>query len=170
MTVVSDSSTMSETGSERLWNSTVADDLAFLLARANALSLAHVNSALEAFDLRIRQYSVLAMAVSGERPTQRELSEFLQLDPSQVVSLVDTLEKRGLVEREVDARDRRAKVITATRAGETLCLQARAAVRVSEDHWFSVLSEEDATRLGPILRLIARESDYEGATEHASAK
>ncbi|NLB47033.1 MAG: MarR family transcriptional regulator [Microbacteriaceae bacterium] len=170
MTVVSDSSTMSETGSERLWNSSIAGDLAFLLARANALSLAHVNSALEEYDLRIRQYSVLAMAASGERPTQRELSEFLRLDPSQVVALVDGLEKRGLVEREVDVRDRRAKVITATRAGETLCLQARAAVRVSEDHWFAILSEDDAARLGPILRLIAREIDYEGTPDPTSAK
>src|SRR5690554_5584895 len=102
MTPASRGSISNPAGSERLWKTTVADDLAFLLARANALSLAHVNSALEDFDLRIRQYSVLAMATSGERPTQRELSEFLRLDPSQVVALVDELERRGLVEREVD--------------------------------------------------------------------
>lgn len=163
MTKASYGSELSESGSERLWNSTVADDLAFLLARANALSLAHVNSALREFNLHIRQYSVLAMAATGSRPTQRELSEFLHLDPSQIVALVDELEKRGLVEREVDVRDRRAKVLIATRAGETLCLRARAAVRVSEDHWFSILPTDDAARLGPILRMIAREIEYEGA-------
>lgn len=49
-----------------------------------------------------------AVAVcSGLDPTQRELADFLSLDPSQVVTLVDDLERRGLVERMQGEQDRR---------------------------------------------------------------
>ncbi|MGI8393247.1 MarR family winged helix-turn-helix transcriptional regulator [Leucobacter sp. W1038] len=146
-------------GGDRLWGTKVGDDLAFLLARANALSLARVNAALADFDIKIRHYSVLAIAATDARPSQRELSEFLQLDPSQIVSLVDYLEKRGLVTREPDPRDRRANVVVATPQGKQLAEQARDAVKVSEDHWFSILPQEDAERLGSILRTLAGSND-----------
>ncbi len=148
-------STTIEHGSDRLWGTTVGDDLAFLLARANALSLSRVNVALADFGFKIRHYSVLAIAATDARPSQRELSEFLQLDPSQIVSLVDFLEKRGLVTREPDPRDRRANVVVATEEGRKTVQQARAAVHVSEDHWFSILPPEDAQRLSSILRTLA---------------
>lgn len=146
-------------GGDRLWGTTVGNDLAFLLARANALSLSRVNAALAEFDFKIRHYSVLAIAATNARPSQRELSEFLQLDPSQIVSLVDSLERRGLVTREPDPRDRRANVVLITPEGARLAAQARTAVRVSEDHWFSVLPQDDAERLGSILRTLAGASD-----------
>ena len=81
------------------------DDLSFLLARANALSLAAGNAALGAYGLRVRSYSVLALAAGGRRPSQRELAELLRLDPSQVVALVDDLQARG--PRHPRARPRR---------------------------------------------------------------
>lgn len=148
-------------GGDRLWGTTVGNDLAFLLARANALSLTRVNAALAEFGLKIRHYSVLAIAATDARPSQRELSDFLKLDPSQIVSLIDALEQRGLVTREPDPRDRRANVVLVTPAGAELAAQASAAVRVSEDHWFSILPQEDADRLGSILRTLAGSHDAE---------
>ena len=41
---------------------------------------------------------MLTLANSGLEPTQRELADFLSLDPSQIVALMDELEKRGLVD------------------------------------------------------------------------
>jgi hypothetical protein len=51
--------------------------------------------------------SVLWLACQDFEPSQRELSGFLGLDPSQVVSLIDDLQGRGLVERKPDKRDNR---------------------------------------------------------------
>src|SRR5688572_23016252 len=97
-------------GRDALRDSVLGGDLVFLLARANALTLAAANAALAEHGLKARSYSVLALAADGARPTQRELAEFLRLDPSQVVALVDGLEKRQLVERRTDPADRRANV------------------------------------------------------------
>lgn len=144
-----------ESGVDRLWQTPVGHDLAFLLARANALSLSRMHDALERFDLKTRSYSVLAIAASDARPSQRELSEFLRLDPSQIVSLIDQLERAGLVRREPDPRDRRANVVVATGDGRALAEEARQTVIDSDRQWFSVLPEDDRQRLHSLLRTLA---------------
>lgn len=140
-------------GLERLWRTPVGSDPAFLLARANAISLARVHRALSEHGLRARSYSLLAIAAADARPSQRELSAFLQLDPSQIVSLIDELEQRKLVRREPDPRDRRAKVVVATEAGHRLAAQAQQAVVESDRAWFEQLPE--AERFFEMLGVLA---------------
>ncbi|WP_102194733.1 MarR family winged helix-turn-helix transcriptional regulator [Microbacterium aurantiacum] len=146
-----------ETGSnERLIASALGDDLSFLLARANALSLAAGNAALSPHGLRVRSYSVLALAAAdGARPTQRELAEFLRLDPSQVVALVDDLERTGLVARRPDQSDRRAKVVVVTDAGRDVFAAAQDAVRASEHAVHAFLDDSEHARLAELLRRVA---------------
>ncbi len=133
----------------------LADDVSFLLARANALSLSAGNAALAPFGLRVRSYSVLALAVGGARPSQRDLAEYLRLDPSQVVSLVDDLQKRGLVVREPDPADRRANVVVATDAGERAFDEARRAAQEAERREHAALTAEERSQLADLLRKIA---------------
>lgn len=145
----------SSNGSQRLWSTPVGDDLAFLLARANALSLARIHKVLAEYGLRTRSYSVLAIAAADARPSQRELSEFLRLDPSQIVSLIDQLERKGLIRREPDPRDRRANVVVATDAGREVARAARETVVASDQEWFEVLPADDKERLASVLRTLA---------------
>lgn len=49
---------------------------------------------------------------------QRQLSEMLQCTPRNVTGLVDALEAAGLAERQPHPADRRATLVTLTRAGE----------------------------------------------------
>ncbi|WP_119696336.1 MarR family winged helix-turn-helix transcriptional regulator [Microbacterium halotolerans] len=129
------------------------DDLSFLLARANAVSLQAATAALRPFGLKTRSYSVLAMALSDEPPSQREIAEYLRLDPSQVVALVDGLQERGLVSRETDERDRRARVVVATQAGARLYADVDATVHGVEDE---VLRELDASERAVLRELLDR--------------
>lgn len=140
---------------DRLARSALSEDLSFLLARANALSLAVGNAALAAHGLKARSYSVLALAADDTRPSQRELAEFLRLDPSQVVALVDDLQRRGLVERRPDPTDRRANVVVATAAGRELSRRAFADARAAEERAHSRLTAQQKEQLAEILRLIA---------------
>ena len=104
-------------GLERLYTTDLASEIEFLTARARSLGSGRANNMLAELDLKVRSYSVLSLACSGQNPSQRELADFLSLDPSQIVALVDQLEKRGAVTREADPRDRRSKVIAPTPAG-----------------------------------------------------
>jgi DNA-binding MarR family transcriptional regulator len=141
--------------SERLRESGLGSDISFLLARANALSVAAGNAALAPFGLKVRSFSVLALAAGDVRPTQRDLSEFLRLDPSQVVALIDELEKRGLVERRPDPADRRANVVVATDEGRALHTAASAATSAAERVLHGDVDEEDRRRLADLLGRIA---------------
>jgi len=136
------------------------DDLSFLLARANALSLAAGNAALSQHGLRVRSYSVLALAAGPRQPTQRELAELLRLDPSQVVALVDDLQNRGLVTRQSDPSDRRANVVVATEDGKVACEVASIAAAAAQDEQLlNVLSPSERAQLAELLRRIAFPED-----------
>jgi len=133
----------------------LVDDLSFLLARANALSLAAGNAALAPHGLKARSYSVLSLAVEGARPTQRDIAGFLRLDPSQVVALVDDLQRRGLLERVPDPTDRRANVVRATDAGRALHSLAVDAARAAEETLHAALAPAERSQLATLLRRIA---------------
>jgi DNA-binding MarR family transcriptional regulator len=144
-----------DAGADRLWGTVVAHDTAFLLARANALSLTAVNAALEPLGLKVRSYSVLAVAVAGVRPTQRELSDFLRLDPSQIVSLIDELEKAGLATREPAEKDRRVNVVAPTEKGRSVYKRAREATQRAERECFAALGKSDLAQLKTMLSALS---------------
>lgn len=133
----------------------LADDVSFLLARANALSLGAGNAALAPFGLSVRSFSVLALVVDDLRPSQRDLAAFLRLDPSQVVTLVDGLQRRGLVERRPDPGDRRANVVVATEEGRKVHASALVAAREAEEELHSALDADERRQLTAMLRRIA---------------
>lgn len=84
---------------------------------------------------------VLAV-VHGQQPvSQREISERLGLDASDVVSVLDILEEAGLVERRRDPHDRRRHAVVVTSLGQraaehfsTLRAQAEARALAALDH------------------------------------
>jgi len=129
----------------------MAKEIQFLTARLAAKGNAYVNKLLEEVDLNVRQFSVLALAASDLKPTQREMSAFVALDPSQIVALVDTLEDRNLVKRETDRRDRRSKNIVATPQGEKLYRQARSITMTAEDHVLAKLTAAERDQLRTLL-------------------
>jgi DNA-binding MarR family transcriptional regulator len=140
---------------DRLRHSALSEDLSFLLARASAVSVAAGNAALAGHGLRARSYAVLAIVAENSRPTQRELAEYLRLDPSQVVAIVDDLETRGLVERAPDPSDRRAKVILPTSAGVRLYGEARESAHQAERSTHRSLSDADLPGVIALLRGLA---------------
>jgi len=129
----------------------MAHEIQFLTARLAAKGNAYVNKLLEEVELNVRQFSVLALAASDLKPTQREMSSFVALDPSQIVALVDTLEERNLVKRETDPRDRRSKNIVATPEGEELYRQARKITMAAEDHVLGNLTASERDQLRELL-------------------
>ena len=140
---------------EKLTAASMAGDAGFLLAKLHAVGSVLNNRALAEHGLKERSFPVLALANSDLEPTQREMAEFLSLDPSQIVSLVDALEERGLVERAADLRDRRSKVIRPTPAGRKLYGRAAAAVRDAEETSLAALDGAERDQLRILLRKIA---------------
>ncbi|QHK21090.1 MarR family transcriptional regulator [Pseudarthrobacter psychrotolerans] len=138
--------------STRLAESTISNDMGFLLAKLHAAGSLLNNAALAEFGLKERSYSVLALACGNLGPTQRELADFLSLDPSQIVALIDELEQRGLVERKPGIADRRQKIVTATSEGHRIHAAARKAAQGAEVAHLSMLTDQEVASLRAILR------------------
>ncbi|QCB96299.1 MarR family transcriptional regulator [Arthrobacter sp. PAMC25564] len=138
--------------SSRLAESTISNDVGFLLAKLHAAGSVLNNAALAEFGLKERSYSVLALACGDLGPTQRELAEFLSLDPSQIVALIDELEQRGLVERKPGISDRRQKLVAATAEGRKVHAAAQQATKEAEARHLSILSAPEVASLRSILR------------------
>jgi len=143
----------------RLRATDLVNEIEFLAARARSLGSARANEMLAPLDLKVRSYSILALACSGKGPSQRELAEFLSLDPSQIVALVDGLEARRLVKRAPDPSDRRSKIISATAEGRRLYVRATVAVQQADDISLRALSAGDREQLRTLLRRIAFDED-----------
>jgi len=142
-------------GVSELQATELAHEIEFLTARSRSVGITRANSALAPLGLKVRSYSVLALACSEQAPSQRELAEFLMLDPSQIVALVDELEDRRLVSRETNPRDRRSKGICATASGKRLYGEARAIVRAAESESLAPLDDDERQQLRSLLRRIA---------------
>src|SRR5262245_44356336 len=104
---------------------TPADSLAFLLTKSAKVARVALENELGALDLSVRQYLLLAVAAAGADLSQQDLAKKLDLDPTIVVKLIDSLESRGLLERARATDDRRRHQLTLTVKGKKLLHEAR---------------------------------------------
>jgi DNA-binding MarR family transcriptional regulator len=98
-----------------------------------------------------QERAVRMITRSEEPPRMTELADHLGIAPRSVTTVIDALEKAGLVRREIDPKNRRAIRLHLTDRGLAVrddMLQARR--RAAED-LFAPLSAEDRGNLGDLL-------------------
>ncbi|MGI5520103.1 MarR family winged helix-turn-helix transcriptional regulator [Micromonospora sp. CA-259024] len=89
-----------------------------------------------------RGYHLLAVVVHEEVPTQGALAARLVIDRSVLTYVIDDLENAGLIRRQLDPRDRRARRIVATDRGRQALAEAERRVTQAEDHVLGGLPEK----------------------------
>jgi DNA-binding MarR family transcriptional regulator len=72
------------------------------------------------FGLGLAEYRILTVLEDSESPSIKEIAKKSQIDKGQVTRCMTILVKKGLVTQIVDARDRRLRSITLTKAGRSL--------------------------------------------------
>lgn len=137
----------------------LAMDPVFMLIRAGAVGRSRGNAVLRDLGFKTREYSILSTAATRE-VTQKELAAFLMLNPSQVVSLVDDLESRGLVRRTTSPHDRRAKLVVATPEGRRVFRQAKVLLEETHEHLLGALTPEERDVILRVLPLLAFPDDH----------
>ena len=95
---------------------------------------------------------------SDEPPRMTELADRLGIVPRSLTTVVDALEKAGLVSREIDPRNRRAILLRLTDQGVAVRDELREARRRAAEDLFAPLPPADRELLGDLLaRLDAQE-------------
>jgi DNA-binding MarR family transcriptional regulator len=129
------------------------EDLGALFARITKRLIAAERPILDAHELTMWQYIVLSRLSSGPAPTQLALARASGYDKTRLIGLLDDLEAAGLVTREPDPADRRAKVVRLTDAGTKCLADTRADIRAMEE---DVLAELPAQQREALLAALAQ--------------
>lgn len=99
-------------------------DLSYLLDHTGHVLRSRMSAALAEIGLTARMHCVLVHALEAER-TQIQLAEIGDMDKTTMVVTVDALEEAGLAERRPSAKDRRARIIAVTEAGELVARRSQ---------------------------------------------
>jgi DNA-binding MarR family transcriptional regulator len=111
----------------------------YMLRRAQLAVFADFGEALAELGLRPAQFGVLSVLDRNPGVTQSRVCAALGIRHANFVSIIGSLERRGLVERSSSRTDRRSKSLTLTMAGR------RALARASE------MQRLHETRIGQLL-------------------
>lgn len=118
---------------------------------------AHFTEACAAFDLTPMQGHALHLL--DEPHAMRQVAEGLHCDASNVTGIVDRLEERGLVERQVDPADRRRKNLVLTADGQALRRALGERLLVGHPLVVGLDAEERAALRGLLERAVTRLRD-----------
>ena len=117
-----------------------------------------MTAALTPLDLTHVQFVLLACAMwlgrNGQPPNQVQLAAQAGTDVKMTSDVIARLEAKGLITREADPRDSRAKVIGVTEAGATAAQRAVVAVEAADAAFFEPVDE---AQLAGLLRPLAGE-------------
>ncbi|MFG2463108.1 MarR family winged helix-turn-helix transcriptional regulator [Streptomyces sp. NPDC048523] len=127
------------------------DNPGFLLWHATLRWQRDIATALAPLDLTHVQFVLLActwwLNTQGEHPNQLALARQAGTDVKMTSQVLGVLERKGLIEREVDPADTRAKRLRVTDTGAELAPRAVAAVERADARFFQPVPLDDAVAL-----------------------
>lgn len=112
----------------------------FLLRHGHQISVAVFTEECAAFDITPGQYGSLTIVRAYPGIDQRSLARRIGLDASTTGGIVNRLAERGLIDRQVGSKDRRARTMVLSEAGERLLGSVGSAVKAAQRRLLAPLS------------------------------
>ena len=123
----------------------------WLLGRAAARGRALVAEALAAEGMKMWHHVVLSAVRDLGPVAQADLGRSVQLDPKDLVGVLNDLQSAGLVVREPDPRDRRKNAVSVTGEGARLLKRCERAARAANDELLAPLSAAERDQFVALL-------------------
>lgn len=131
----------------------------YLLTTAQRRIFQELSTRLEPYDVTPVQYGVLYCLWETDIHTPREIADKLQLENSTISGVLDRMEKKELIERQVSRKDRRYIEVVLTEKGEKLKNDVLATVEQFNEDVMSAFSKENQNILSESLSKL---SEYQG--------
>jgi DNA-binding MarR family transcriptional regulator len=113
---------------------------------------------LQAHGVSMWAYIVLSRLGSEPVRGQSVLAESIGADKTRIIDVLDDLQDRGLIRREPDPADRRARLLALTPKGRRLRDQVRRAIRREEQRVLAALPEAERTVFLRALQRLAADA------------
>lgn len=125
----------------------------FNLRCAQVAVFQHFNRTAGSAEISPPQFGALILIEANPGISQSAIAGALRFDRSTLVQIIDRLEERGFVVREVSAHDRRSHALKLTPEGMTALAELKKLTNAHENHMTRMLTEDEKTQL---LDLLAR--------------
>ncbi len=133
--------------------------LGYRLRRAEVHMRQLVIKALADWDIRPPEYSVLALIAGNALVTQADLGHALNIKRPNMVTLIEKLERRGLVTREVHALDRRNHILTLSEKGEAQLADIDGLLHDMDRQWTACWSARERQQVARLLQRLYQGPD-----------
>ena len=111
--------------------------------------------------LNISEFSVLSALRRDPDLDQISLAAYIGVDRTNLGLIIDALEKNGLVERRVNPKDRRARLLVVTPAGEAAHVRQLTRTGIVQEKIFAPLTAAERETFYDLLeRIIAANEQY----------
>jgi DNA-binding MarR family transcriptional regulator len=128
-----------------------------LLAQVGAHAASKFAERLSALELIPAHAGILRILAATPAITQQALANSMGALPSRLVTYLDDLESKGLLERRPQEGDRRSYALHLTDAGRSVLQEIGRVAREHQQSLLAALSEEERTALAELLGRIADE-------------
>ena len=133
----------------------VLDSIAgYHLRRAFGAMAADFSAAMEGTGLRQVLFAILAVVARNPGTNQGMVGKLLGIKRANMVSLINELVDRGLLDRTIDVQDRRAFSLTLTPEGAALLDEGLARIRAHEERMLAGFTEAEKDMLVRLLKRI----------------
>lgn len=129
-----------------------------LWAKANRAFRLRIGSSLEKYSLTLTEWALLGRLYESKSNGVHlaDLAAALSVEPPLVTTMVSGLEKKGLVLRKEDIRDRRAKFIYLTEKGRAIVPEIEENVQQAVQKLLSGLTSEQIVACQQVLSAIVK--------------
>ncbi|MEE6282101.1 MarR family winged helix-turn-helix transcriptional regulator [Georgenia sp. MJ170] len=129
-----------------------APDLSETLMHASRALRRRWWHALEEWDVSPHQARALRTVCAQDQARLSEVAAWLRIAPRSATEVIDSLEARGLVERQPDPDDRRAVLVVPTADGRQMHTATEQARAAAAETLFGRLDPTERQQLGRLLR------------------
>jgi DNA-binding MarR family transcriptional regulator len=133
---------------------------AHLARRFHQICLGVTAEILDREDLTPMLWGVMAAVAEEPESGQRHLASRMGVDAVNLGQMIDLLEQKGLVKRQIDPADRRARQISVTRRGAELRHRLRPALLSAQDRLLQPLAKAERGALLDMLARVIEANDF----------
>ncbi len=131
------------------------EDLGALVGRVTRRLVGAETPLLAARGLSMWGYVVLSQLARRPAETQLALAQAIAYDKTRLIGLLGELEQQGLISRQADPADRRARTVRLTAAGQASQAAVRADIRALEARLLAGVSKADRRNFRAVLSRLA---------------